>query len=59
MITKKVLEQCLAAVLAGPFSLALIIDESFVKFLVAVFFKEQFFNDSGQIVDLRDVAHDP
>jgi hypothetical protein len=55
----KIFEQFLAAVFFCPFFPSVSIDESFVKFLVAVFFKEEFFNHSGQIVDRGEVAKKP
>lgn len=38
------------------FSITALVDEFFVKFLVAGFFKEQFCNNGGQIVDFSEVA---
>jgi len=53
----KIFEQFLAAVC--PFFPSASVDESFVKFLVAEFFKEKFLNHSGQIVDCGEVAEKP
>ena len=50
----KIFEQFLAAVC--PFFRSASVDESFVKFLVAEFFKEKFLNHGGQIVDCGEVA---
>jgi hypothetical protein len=56
---QKIFKQFFAAVFFNLFFLSVIVDESFVKFLVAGFFKEQFFYHSGQIVNLREVTKKP
>ena len=40
-----------------PFYVPVIIQESFVKFLVTLFLKEQFFYDGSEIVKFWEVAH--
>ena len=55
----KIFKQFFAAVFFYLFFSSFIVDESFVKFIVTGFFKEQFFNHSGQIVDWREVAKKP
>jgi hypothetical protein len=54
MVMQKISTKFLAAVFL--FRITALVDVFFVKFLVAGFFEEQFCNDSGQIVDVSEVA---
>jgi hypothetical protein len=54
MVMQKISTKFLEAVFL--FRITALVDIFFVKFLVAGFFEEQFCNDSGQIVDVSEVA---